>query len=439
MKVLIFGLGLNGGGFEAASYFLKRKDEVRITDLKNKSSFGKAISKLEALGASFILGEHREEDFLWADVVVKNTVILPSNKFLLLANEVITDFSFLFDHYRLLNTKLIIVTGTKGKTTTTSFITHTLKHLGYKVKMCGNMGISAFKIARYLDDFDKNLDYLVCEFSSWQLRDLRLYMNLEIPYIEVAALTNIMEDHQNTYENMNHYISDKLFLFSNKINYALCPKELIPKIRKISGLKRRKIIDINMGNYENLGNQLELIPAFNVLKTQKINDKTIYEILKSYKGVPHRIQWIGTTENVSFINDSAATISEAVQFSFYHFTYFGVNLICGGTDKNLKANGMINALKESNSLTLLDGSFTQNKLIPLLNELGLKYNGPFSSMRKATRCAFNIAKQKYDETKVEQVVLLSPGASSFDLFVNEFDRGNKFREAFRTIRGKSDT
>lgn len=436
MKVLIFGLGLNGGGFEAATYFLKKKDEVRITDLKGKSSFGKVISKLESLGATFILGDHREEDFLWADIVIKNTVILPSNKFLLLAKEVITDFSFLFDNYRLVNTKLIIVTGTKGKTTTTSFITHALKHIGYKVKMCGNMGISAFKIARYLDDYDKKLDYLVCEFSSWQLRDLKLYMNLEMPFIEVAAITNIMEDHQNTYENMDHYISDKLFLFNNKINYALCPKNLMPKIKKITELKRRRIIDINQGKYENLGNQLELIPAFNILKTQKINEKSIYQTLKSYKGVPHRIQWIGTIDNVSFVNDSAATISEAVQFSFSHFTYFGVNLICGGTDKNLKANGMIDALKQSNSITLLDGSFTQNKLIPLLKELELSYDGPFTSMRKATRNAFKIAKEKYDNTKVEQVVLLSPGAASFDLFINEFDRGTKFRESFRAIRGK---
>ncbi|MBK5199968.1 MAG: UDP-N-acetylmuramoylalanine--D-glutamate ligase [Spirochaetaceae bacterium] len=438
MKVLIFGLGLNGGGFEAATYFLKRKYEVRITDLKSKSSFGKVISKLESLGASFILGEHREEDFLWADIVVKNTVILPSNKYLLLAKEIITDFSFLFDNYRLINTKLIIITGTKGKTTTTSFITHTLKHIGYKVKMCGNMGISAFRIARYLDDYDKQLNYLVCEFSSWQLRDLKLYMNLEMPFIEVAAITNIMEDHQNTYENMNHYISDKLFLFNHKINYALCPKTLMAQIKKTSVLKRRKIIDINSGKYEKIGTQLELIPAFNVLKTQKINEKTIYETIKTYKGVPHRIQWIGTIHHVSFVNDSAATISEAVQFSFFHFTYFGVNLICGGTDKNLKANGMIEALKESNSLTLLDGSFTQNKLIPLLKELGLSYNGPFTSMRKATRCAFKIAKEKYEDTKVEQIVLLSPGASSFDLFINEFDRGTKFRESFRAIRGKID-
>ena len=439
MKVLIFGLGLNGGGFEAATYFLKRKDEVRITDLKRKSSFGKAVSKLEALGGTFILGEHREEDFLWADIVVKNTVILPSNKYLLLTKEIITDFSFLFDNYRLVNTKLIIVTGTKGKTTTTSFITHTLKHLGYKVKMCGNMGISAFKIAQYLDDYDKKLDYLVCEFSSWQLRDLKLYSNLEMPYIEVAAITNIMEDHQNTYENMSHYISDKLFLFNNKINFALCPKSLMPQIKKISKLKRRKIIDINAGKYEKLGNQVELIPACNILKTQKINEKDIYEKLKTYHGVPHRIQWIGTVNNVSFVNDSAATISEAVQFTFSHFTYFGVNLICGGTDKNLKANGMINALKNSNSLTLLDGSFTQNKLIPLLDELKIDYNGPFKSMRKATRCAYNIAKEKYEKSQVEQIVLLSPGASSFDLFINEFDRGNKFREAFRAIRGKINT
>ncbi len=436
MKILIFGLGLNGGGFEAASFFLKRHNEVRITDLKDKSSFGKVIEKLEKLGGLFILGEHREEDFLWADVVVKNTVVLPSNKYLLIAKKVITDFSYLFDNYNFDNTKIIAITGTKGKTTSVSFVKHALKYKGYKVRMCGNMGISAFKIAQYMEDYEKQIDYLVCEFSSWQLRDLRLYKEIEMPFIEVAALTNIMEDHQNSYENMNHYITDKMYLFNNNINYALAPKQLHSTIKETTKLKKRQLIDINKGNYSKLGNRLELIPATNILKTQKLTLSDIIAALSSYKGVAHRIEWVGTVDDIIFINDSAATIAEAVQFSFDHFKDFQVHLICGGTDKNLKATGMLAALKKAQSITLLDGSFTQNKLIPLLNRKDLEHSSPFKSIRKATRLAYNKALKCKQTSTLLQVVLLSPGASSFDFFVNEFDRGNKFKASYRAICGK---
>lgn len=436
MKILIFGLGLNGGGFEAASFFLKKHHEVRITDLKNKSSFGKVISKLESLGGTFILGEHRKKDFLWADVVVKNAVIPPSNKYLVLANKVITDFSYLFDNYNFNDTKIIAITGTKGKTTSVSFVTHALKHKGYKVKMCGNMGISAFKIAQYMEDYEKPIDYLVCEFSSWQLRDLKLYKELKMPFLEVAAITNIMEDHQNFYENMDHYITDKMYIFKSNINYALAPKQLHPDIKKIAKLKRRQLIDINIGNCNELGNRLELMPALNILKTQKLTLPDIIAALSSYKGVAHRIEWVGTINDIIFINDSAATIAEAVQFSFDHFSDFQVHLICGGTDKNLKSKGMINALKKSQSITLLDGSFTQNKLIPLLDEEKLKHSRPFKSIRKATRLAYNNALNSKETSTMVQVVLLSPGSSSFDFFLNEFDRGNKFKASYRAICGK---
>lgn len=438
MKILIFGLGLNGGGFEAASFFLKRGDEVRITDLKDKSYFGKAIGKLESMGGVFILGHHQTEDFIWADIVVKNAVIPPSNEYLTISKKVITDFTYLFDNYNFDSTKIIAITGTKGKTTSASFVHSALRDKGYNTKMCGNMGISAFKIAQYMQDYDKTIDYLICEFSSWQLRDLKLYKNLELPFFEVAAITNIMEDHQNSYENMNHYITDKMYLFNNNINFALAPKELHSDLKKISKLKKRQIIDINKFSYKELENKLELIPATNILKTQKLNKKDIINSLSKYKGVAHRIEWVGIVNHIIFINDSAATIAEAVQFSFDHFKDFQVHLICGGTDKNLKASGMIRALKTAQSITLLDGSFTQNKLLPLIEKEDIKHSEPFISIRKATRLAYNNALESQKTSTMIQVVLLSPGASSFDFFINEFDRGNKFKASFRAINDKKD-
>lgn len=436
MKVLIFGLGLNGGGFEAALYFLKHNHEVRITDLKKKSAFGKAIKKLEDLGGEFILGEHRKEDFIWADLVVKNTVITPTNEFLNYAKQVTNDFSFLFDNFNLDNTKIIAITGTKGKTTTTSAVTHVLKHKGYNTLPCGNIGISAFKIAQYIEDNETNIDYLVCEFSSWQLRDTLLYMKKEFPYLEVALITNLMEDHLNNYLDMNTYKEDKLLMFSNNLHYAICPRILRNVIKEKTQLKRKFLISLETGISNGLCNKPELIPAYKILKTQNLKDKEIFDLFATYKGIPHRIEWLGIVENTAFINDSAATISEAVSFTFSHFNFLQVHLICGGTDKNLKPDGMLEALKKAVTITLLDGTFTKNKLIPLLERENLKYNGPYSNMAEAVDVSYKESVENYKGTSLAQAILLSPGAASFDLFLNEFDRGNKFKAEFKSLSEK---
>lgn len=439
MRVLIFGLGVNGGGFEAAIYFLKHGHEVRITDLKQKSAFGKAIKKLEDLGGTFILGKHRKDDFIWADLVIKNTVILPNNEFLNYAKKITNDFSYLFENFNLDKTKIIAITGTKGKTTTTSAVTHILKQKGFNALMCGNIGISAFKIAQYLEDNKKNIDYLICEFSSWQLRDTFLYMEKTFPALEVAVITNLMEDHLNKYYNMNSYKKDKLLMFNDNVKFAICPQVLRRIIKQKTNLKRKNLISLETSIPQVLESKPELIPTFKILKTQNLKDREIFEALSTFKGIPHRIEWLGIVNNTAFINDSAATISEAVAFSFSHFNFLQVHLICGGTDKNLKPNGMLSALKKAVTITLLDGTFTKNKLIPLLNEYNIKFNGPYSKMIEATEKAYNESLKNFKKTNLPQAVLLSPGAASFDLFINEFDRGNKFKSSYRTISDKSKT
>jgi len=230
MNVLIFGLGVNGGGFTAAKYFLKHNHNVIITDLKCEKDFGKAIEILKKLGATFHLGQHLIEDFSWADLVVKNTSILPNNKYLQYAKNIITDFTYLFENYNLDNTQIIAITGTKGKTTATHAIHHVLKKMGYTTKLVGNMGISAFEIASYLEKDTKPLDFLICEFSSWQLRDIFNYIKVDFPPTKISLFTNLLEDHQNTYDSMERYLQDKLNLFNKNTQNAICPKAFFLKL-----------------------------------------------------------------------------------------------------------------------------------------------------------------------------------------------------------------
>ncbi|MDC7250904.1 MAG: Mur ligase family protein [Sphaerochaetaceae bacterium] len=437
MNVLIFGLGVNGGGFAAAKYFLKHNHNVLVTDLKSKNDFGKAINILEKLGAKFRFSQHLVEDFLWADLVVKNASILPNNKYLQYAKKITTDFIYLFENYTLDNIKIIAVTGTKGKTTTTHAINHVLKKEGYNTKLVGNMGISAFEIARALETSKKPIDYLICEFSSWQLRDIFNYITVDFPHTKISLFTNLLEDHQNTYDSMERYLQDKLSLFTPNTEIAICPKGFFNSIKEKTKLKKKNIKFTDDKIVAELQNKPELIPPYKALLALNIKKDIILKHLNSFKGVAHRIEWVGTSDNILFVNDSAATIPEAIEFSMLHFDKINIHLICGGTDKNLKTINMKNSLSKAKSITLLDGSFTQNKLIPFLNKNKIKYNGPFNNMNEAFKTALSIAKEESDINM--KAILLSPGAASFDLFINEFDRGNQFKRLAKEIIDKQST
>ena len=432
MKVLIFGLGMHGGGFCAASYFLDHGDEVRVTDLKGTCDLGSEMEALTLRGAQCISGPHRAEDFLWADIVVKNPAIPLTHPLLDHARMVVNDFAWLFSSPWCEQVKIIGITGTKGKTTTSAAVAHTLQTLGYEAMECGNMGISAFNVLREWErrqESGRSLpDYLVCEFSSWQIRDTVMAMHGQLPIMQVCALTNFYPDHLNTYASIERYLEDKLQLFTARIETAVIPDVMFKRVKEQTNLGSRHIIRIDKFTAKVLQQQPHLKSAYAILLALGFKYKSIIKALESFAGVPHRIEQIGNLNSILFVNDSAATIPEAVHFTYAKFNTMAVHLICGGTDKNLKADSMLAELKNASSLSLLNGSFTQNKLIPMLEEHDIRYMGPFSTMGQALQASFEVAEKKAkDVPNLMQVILLSPGAASFELFANEFDRGNQFK------------
>jgi UDP-N-acetylmuramoylalanine--D-glutamate ligase len=159
-----------------------------------------------------------------------------------------------------------------------------------------------------------------------------------------------------------------------------------------------------------------------------ISPKAILVAFKTFRGVPHRQEQVGIVGNVVCINDSSATIPEAVAFSCGSCPWPYV-LICGGTDKNLTPEAMRSALEEASAVFLLEGSFTRNKLIPLLQKIGIAYHGPFDSMDEAVTQANRYA-QEYSLKLTNNgtlAIILSPGAASFGMFKHEFDRGDQFK------------
>ena len=432
MKVLIFGLGMNGGGYSAATYFLDHGDEVRITDLKGTCDLGAEMEALSQRGATCIAGAHRKEDFLWADIVVKNPAITPNHPLLSSARMVVNDFAWLFSSPWCSETKIIAITGTKGKTTTSAAVAHVLDKLGYEAMQCGNMGISAFSVLREWekrhDEKKKLPDFLVCEFSSWLVRDTVMAMHEELPALEICAMTNFYPDHLNSYESIGNYLKDKLDLFSPSTKMAVVPDALIKRVRKQTKLDSRHVRGIDRTCAKEVEEMPHLKSAYAILLALGFKWKTVLKALESFAGVPHRIEQVGLLDTILFINDSAATIPEAVHFTYSRFRNMASHLICGGTDKNLKPDAMLDVLQVASSISLLDGSFTRDKLIPLLEEHKIPYYGPFNSMDEAVRKSYASATKKAkDLPDLPQVVLLSPGCASFEMFTNEFDRGNQFK------------
>lgn len=415
MNVLIYGYGVNVGGYATAAYFLKRGCKVRITDLREEKELGDSIRKLSEQGAELVCGEHRVEDFKWADLVIKTPSINPENPFLNFAKNVTNDYAYLFENENVAKTKLICITGTRGKTITSEALCHSLNKLGKKARVCGGVDSPVFD---ELSNWERSdiPEYLICKMSLPQIRDTYKYTDGIIPAVELAVVTSPV-------------VNEKYEIFRNNTRYLLCSQENKTNVKENLNISLRKISLIE----NNISAIAEDLPAnlkttYAILRRMGFKSHDINKTLKSFKGVPHQMEIVSSDSNLLVINDSAATIPEAVGFTLRNIQSTCVYLICGGSNRNLNAQPLVDACKHVSDIYLLDGSFTREKLMPLLDKNNIKYHGPFTTMEETVS---EFRNNLQDTKKVLQVLLLSPGAPSSEFFTDEFDRGNKFRACFK--------
>ena len=454
--VTVMGLGLNGGGEAAVRFFLKKGAYVLVTDMKTEEQLKPTIERLnsdpdlDTSRLTYRLGEHRIEDFENADCVIKNPgVKYEGNKYLASAKAIETDLSIFL---RFTECPIIAVTGSKGKSSTVSAIYYGLKEAGYKTFLGGNITVSPLT---FIDEVSSDTP-VVIEFSSWQLSDLRGRKVLK-PHISI--ITKIVPDHQNWYGNMEDYVADKRLIYADQDSgdYSIFdagpdepgtgPKcggtwgDLFAKESKATVLR----YDAENPRYD-LGKllvpgkhmQTNAQNAALVMQLMNIPKDKIKEILQRWPGIDHRLQYFHSWKNKNgvtykFYNDTCATVPEAAAAATQAFET-PVTLITGGTDKGLELNKFTETVINNDGKFLpvkemyfLAGTAT-DKILPELDKAKVKYNGPFNSLCELLDA---VKKDISEKDGKDEIVVFSPGATSFGMFSNEFDRGNQFMNGIK--------
>lgn len=465
-KITIIGLGLHDGGVGTAKYFCELGAKVLVTDLRSKEELKKSIDNLKGYPIKYVLGQHRSEDFINTDLVIKNPAVSSKSKYLQIARDnkvpVDTDVGIFFE---LCPTVIIGITGSKGKSTTATLIKKILQQKYSDTILAGNIRTSVL----YTLGLIKKNTPVVLELSSWQLAGL--YSHKKSPHI--AVVTNILNDHQNSYKNMEDYILDKKEIFKwqkskditilnyddktvremaneikkSKITYYTGENSIICKCTNNgyrgeigAYAKGDKIYfnnkeicsfdEIKIKGQHNISN---ILAAISVVKEYNISDKIIKKVLSKFKGVEGRLETITTIKGVRYINDTTATIPEATLAGLSSFSLKDkIILIAGGADKKLDFSQLSKVIAQKiKTLVLLDGTATPILQNAVKNELlntkkQLNIIGPMDSMKKAVNAATENAEEG-------DIILLSPACASFGMFTHEFDRGDQFKKAVENL------
>ena len=440
-KVLVLGLAKSG---ESAARLLDKLGAiVTVNDGKSFEENPAAQSLLEE-GIKVVTGGHPlellDEDFEW---MVKNPGIPYNNPMVMRALEkkipVITEVELA---YLISDAPIIGITGSNGKTTTTTMIAEVLTAGGQNGLLSGNIGFPASQVAQ---DAGKT-DTLVMELSSFQL------MGIEAFHPEIAVITNLMPTHLDYHGSFEEYVAAKWNIQKNmtasdyvvlNFNQDLA-KELAKKTAaKVLPFSTKEKVDgayldgdvltfrgeaimtaseLGVPGSHNVENALATIA---VAKLRGIDNQVIRETLAHFGGVKHRLQYVGEINQVKFYNDSKSTNILATQKALSGFDNSKVILIAGGLDRGNEFDELVPDIKGLKKMVILGESAARVKRAA--DQAEVSYLDA-SDVRDATRKAFSVAEPG-------DVVLLSPANASWDMYKNFEVRGDEFLAVFKELKG----
>ena len=441
-RIVVLGAAESGAG--AAVLAKKEGFDVFVSDMSAiKDKYKELLNSHEIVWEE---GHHTEELILNADEVIKSPGIPENAPMILKIKEkhipIISEIEFAG---RYTHAKMICITGSNGKTTTTSLIYHILKNAGYNVGLAGNIGNSlALQVA------EEQHDYYVIELSSFQLDNMYDFK------ADIAVLMNITPDHLDRYDfKRQNYVDSKMRIIQNQtsedafvfwnddpiVSAELKKYNIKAKLCPFSEFKSNSVIGyvdkdeyviegptpFNMEQEElalrgkhNLYNSLA---AGITADLAGVSNDQIREGLKSFEGVEHRLEKAGRVRGVEFINDSKATNVNACWYALDSMRT-PVVLILGGKDKGNDYSEIFDLVKEK-CIGLVFLGVDNTKLHAAFDNFGI----PIADVKSMKDCVDECFKM----AKPGSTVLLSPCCASFDLFKNMEDRGEQFKECVKNL------
>ena len=441
-RIVILGAGESGAG--AAVLAKKEGYDVFVSDMSKIKPKYKQL--LDDHGIEWEEERHSEERILAADEIIKSPGIPQKAPIILKVKEkginIISEIEFAG---RYTDSKMICITGSNGKTTTTSLIYHIFKSAGYDAGLAGNIGRSlALQVA------EEPHQYYIIELSSFQLDNMYDFR------ANIAILLNITPDHLDAYDyNMQNYVDAKMRIIQNQdssdafiywnedpiikrelerydIKAVKCPFSLLKEHGSIGYIEQGQYkieypTPFNMEQEElaltgrhNIYNSLAAGIASNIAGIKK---DVIRQSLSSFPGVEHRLEKVCRVKGVSYINDSKATNVDACWYALESMTTPTV-LIIGGKDKGNDYSPIIPLVKEKCRAIVYLGA-DNSKLHATFDSLGIIIRDTHSMRECVDAC--------YDLAEPGDTVLLSPCCASFDLFKNMEDRGEQFKTMVRAL------
>lgn len=440
-RVLIMGLGLHGSGIASARYAAQQGAQVRVTDLRPAEVLAPSIAALAGLPIEYILGQHREEDFRWAEIVLRVPGVKRTSPYLRIAREhgaqIEQEIALFFSACP---GRIIGVTGTRGKTTTSTLLYELLKATGQPTVLGGNVsGVETLSLLPTITPHTQ----VVLELSSWQLEALEPHKMSPA----ASILTNIYPDHLDTYDGMEDYAAAKANIFRHQqasdlavFNYD---NEWTRRMGEEAPAAQTWFTSLTRSGSFLRGHDEQLVPflfrdtplrgahnlenillATTMARLLGVDDATIAGVVREFRGVAHRLQEIAVIRGVSYINDTTSTTPVAGQAALQAFTG-PIVLVAGGNTKYLPlADWPAAIVQRCREVILLKGSGT-DELVPCLEEEA-RVQGRANPLRGVYDNFVTAMNQAVALTQPGDTLLFSPGFTSFGMFLNEFDRGDTF-------------
>ena len=443
-RVTVMGLGLFGGGVGAVRFLLRKGAVVTVTDLRPEKDLHASVRALKGLPIAFVLGGHEETDFQNADLIIANPAVPRSSRYLKIAESVgvpITSEICLF--VERCPAPIIGVTGSSGKTTTTSLIGEMLKQKDKRTRIGGNIGGS---LLEELDLLQADIP-IVLELSSFQLDRLG-----DLPWSpHIAVITNFAPNHIDIHGSLQAYRQAKqqIVRHQTKGDWAIVNGEDAEvsrwagagqrvvfaaegegdvfvregKIQHTIGGEARTICSadtISLRGQHNLANALAATGAAVI---SGVSEENIAEVLQTFQGVPHRLEQVAEVNGVLYVNDSIATSPDRTRTALMAYDK-PIVLIAGGYDKGIAYDTLGVAIAEKVAHLIVMGDTGDAIAATAKGKTNIHR---VENLEEAMGCATGLA-------QAGDVVLLSPASASYDQFRNFEERGQRFREWVEKLR-----